>query len=63
MARKKLPSLDTYSDAQKVQRYVMATLFFSTNGPNWIMSDGWLSNDGECTWFGFWLSCDDAAGS
>jgi hypothetical protein len=56
----KNPSLDTYSDAQKVQRYVMATLFFSTNGPNWIMSDGWLSNDGECTWFGFWLSCDDA---
>lgn len=54
------PSLDAYSDAQKVQRYVLATLFFSTNGPTWIMSDGWLSNDGECTWYGFWLSCDDA---
>ena len=23
------------------------------------MSDGWLSDDGECTWFGFWILCDD----
>jgi hypothetical protein len=33
------------------QRYALAVLFFSTNGTSWAISDGWLSNDNECTWF------------
>jgi len=34
-----------------------ATLYFSTNGNNWYINDGWLSNTDECGWF------NDAEGS
>ena len=52
------PSVDSYSDQQKVQRFVMATLFFSTDGLNWINSDGWLTDSDECTWFSYTDLCD-----
>jgi hypothetical protein len=32
------------------QRYAMAVLYYSTNGPLWNNSAGWLSNTSECTW-------------
>jgi hypothetical protein len=44
-------NLDFYSDAQKIQRYALATLFFSTNGASWLTKDGWLSNSDECAWY------------
>jgi hypothetical protein len=35
-------NLDFYSDAKKLQRYALVTLFFSTNGASWLTKDGWL---------------------
>ncbi|KAI2499862.1 hypothetical protein MHU86_14600 [Fragilaria crotonensis] len=52
------PSLDSYSDEQKVQRFVLATLFYSTDGPDWVNSDGWISDINECTWFSYTELCD-----
>jgi hypothetical protein len=43
-------NLDTYSDATKIQRYSLATLFFSTNGNSWFIKDEWMSNKDECRW-------------
>lgn len=34
------------------QRYALATLWFSTNGPSWETKDGWMVEEDECTWFG-----------
>jgi hypothetical protein len=35
------------------QRYALAVLFHSTNGPSWVNSTGWLTNVNECTWYAF----------
>ena len=44
--------LSTYSDERKIQRYVLATLYYSTNGDQWINNQYWLSDEDECTvWF------------
>lgn len=42
---------DTYTDWRLIQRYVLAVLYFSTNGDNWDDSTNWLSSKNECTWF------------
>jgi hypothetical protein len=42
--------LDSYLDAKKIQRYALATLFFSTNGTSWFKKDAWMSNEDECGW-------------
>jgi hypothetical protein len=52
-------SLDSYSNREKIQRFVLATLYFSTNGPNWKLSDGWMSDADECDWFNYRPLCDD----
>ena len=44
-------NLDTYSDKRKIQRYVLAVLYYSTNGNNWDRNSGWLSNEDECDWY------------
>jgi hypothetical protein len=38
------------------QRYALAVLYHSTNGPSWVNSTGWLTNDNECTWYACWSS-------
>jgi Leucine-rich repeat (LRR) protein len=43
--------LDTYSNSQKMQRFALATFYYSTGGAMWLNDDGWLSTDDECTWF------------
>lgn len=43
--------LDTYSTQQKLQRFALATFYFSAGGAMWARDDGWLSADNECTWF------------
>jgi hypothetical protein len=43
--------LDSYLDAKKIQRYALATLFFSTNGTSWNREDSWISDDDECDWY------------
>jgi hypothetical protein len=45
------PNLDTYSDMKKIQRYILAVLYYSTNGHNWVRNDGWLGNENECNWY------------
>jgi hypothetical protein len=43
-----------------MQRFVMATLYFSTNGYSWRKDNGWLSNEDECDWFSSAKnSCDE----
>jgi len=44
-------NLDTYSDTKKIQRYVLATLYYSTNGDGWDNNTGWLSDSDECGWY------------
>jgi hypothetical protein len=44
-------NLDTYSDDKKIQRYALATLFFSTNGANWDKKGDWMSDFDECGWY------------
>ncbi|GKY92920.1 hypothetical protein MPSEU_000261000 [Mayamaea pseudoterrestris] len=43
--------------ARVVQRYALATLYYSTNSladnsRSWLNTSGWLSSDDECTWYG-----------
>ena len=44
-------NLDSYSDARKIQRYVLATLYYSTNGAQWVDNSDWLTDLDECTWY------------
>jgi hypothetical protein len=39
------------SKKQHLQRFVLAVLYYSTDGNKWINSDGWLSDQDECEWF------------
>ena len=38
------------STLESLQRYALATLFYSTNGVGWTSSTAWLSSDSECSW-------------
>jgi Leucine-rich repeat (LRR) protein len=38
--------------ARQLQRFALATLFYSTDGGNWSVNDGWLDPDViECNWY------------
>jgi hypothetical protein len=37
-----------YTDEKLIQRYSLATLFFSTNGRNWYNTSMWLDDGDEC---------------
>jgi hypothetical protein len=39
------------ADQRLLQRYVLATLFYSTRGSDWEVSSRWLSDANECSWF------------
>eukprot|EP00934_Nitzschia_sp_Nitz4_P004355 Nitzschia sp. Nitz4//scaffold200_size39268//25745//29320//NITZ4_007621-RA/size39268-processed-gene-0.18-mRNA-1//-1//CDS//3329541301//4345//frame0 len=43
--------LSDYSDQRLLQRYALATLYYSTDGDNWFFSDDWLSDEDECDWY------------
>ena len=47
-------NLSTFTDSTKIQRYALATLFYTTNGKTtWqanIRNGGWLTNAPECNW-------------
>lgn len=45
------PALPDYSPERRIQRYAMATVYFSLGGSSWLRSDGWLSNQEECDWY------------
>ena len=42
---------DSYSKVTKLQRFVMATTFYATDGLKWKKSDFWLSDIDECDWY------------
>ena len=43
--------LGEYSRVEKIQRYVLSVLYYSTKGDEWFNKDGWLSNKKECEWY------------
>lgn len=43
--------LDTYSDRQKIQRFVLATVYYSMNGDSWLNNSLWLTDTDECQWY------------
>lgn len=46
------PNVGTYSDARKLQRLALVTLYYATNGIRWKKSTNWLDyNQHECLWF------------
>lgn len=54
-------NLHSYSDATKIQRYALATLFYTTNGTRWNRKLGWLRDYDECDWYTYaeGSSCDE----
>jgi hypothetical protein len=42
------PNLANYTDQEKIQRYALATLYYSTKGDSWAINDFWLSNADVC---------------
>ena len=46
------PNLEDYSEGRLVQRFALATLYYSTGGDDWYNVTNWLSTDiHECFWF------------
>lgn len=44
--------LESYDLSRRMQRFALATFYFSTSGDRkWKNKKGWLSDDDECTWF------------
>lgn len=41
----------TVSNKDLIQRYALATLYYSTKGSEWNNASDWLSKIHECTWF------------
>jgi len=39
------------SNQKRIQRYVLATLYFSTGGDKWFNKFGWLTDTDECDWW------------
>lgn len=44
-------NLDSYSRETRIQRYVLATLYYSTSGHDWQNNTDWLSDTNECDWW------------
>jgi hypothetical protein len=46
------PNLANFTDHKKIQRYALATLYFSTNGDGWEYNNDWLSDKDVCgNWY------------
>jgi len=44
--------LESYPISRRLQRFALASLYFSTGGKKrWTKDFGWLSDEDECTWF------------
>jgi hypothetical protein len=45
-------NLESYSLSRRLQRFALATFYFSTGGERrWIKKYGWMSDEDECDWF------------
>jgi hypothetical protein len=42
--------LNDYPEWKRIQRYVLAVLYYSTNGDSWQRNDKWMSDEDECLW-------------
>eukprot|EP00577_Skeletonema_sp_RCC1716_P032849 CAMPEP_0113437518 /NCGR_PEP_ID=MMETSP0013_2-20120614/37466_1 /TAXON_ID=2843 ORGANISM="Skeletonema costatum, Strain 1716" /NCGR_SAMPLE_ID=MMETSP0013_2 /ASSEMBLY_ACC=CAM_ASM_000158 /LENGTH=747 /DNA_ID=CAMNT_0000328193 /DNA_START=155 /DNA_END=2395 /DNA_ORIENTATION=+ /assembly_acc=CAM_ASM_000158 len=47
------------SDEELIQRWVLASFYYGTNGDDWVVKDGWLTSQSECSWYG--VSCLNGA--
>ena len=47
---------NAYRDGNLELRYILAVLFYTTNGTDWYDNENWLSLDDECNWYG--VSCE-----
>jgi hypothetical protein len=43
-----------------LQRYVLVTFYYATNGDSWSEQTDWLSEQPECLWFGVGCNENDA---
>jgi hypothetical protein len=44
-------NLETYSAEKKIQRYILAVLYYSTSGDNWNRNTAWITDVDECDWY------------
>lgn len=44
-------AFDNFDEQVLLQRYALATLYFSTGGEQWGTSTGWLTDAAECDWY------------
>jgi hypothetical protein len=42
--------LNEYPEWKRIQRYILAILYYSTNGDSWQQNDKWMSDEDECLW-------------
>ena len=58
------PNLETYSEQRKLQRFSLATLYYSTRGDNWARNDLWLDYEqNECFWYNQYTTDATTAGT
>ena len=54
------PSFGNYTRERAIQRFALATLYYSTNGDDWFLNTSWLSyEDHECGWHSMLSGRDD----
>jgi hypothetical protein len=44
-------NIEDYPEWKTIQRYVLAVVYYSTDGESWTQSDGWLTDEDECNWY------------
>lgn len=44
-------NLESYTVKKQIQRFALATFYFSTNGDKWKQNDSWLTEEDECSWY------------
>lgn len=44
-------NFDSFSFNRLIQRYALATIYYSTSGDLWTNSNQWLSDTDECSWY------------
>jgi hypothetical protein len=54
-------NLGTYTNETIIQRYALATLYYSTNGDSWVNNASWLDDGDECASTWFQVECTDGA--
>lgn len=52
--------VDPCSYSKILQRYILATLYFSSGGEEWNAANGWLTGEAECNWLGITCGGSDA---